>query len=130
MKISTLVAILVLAGSAVCADEDNLNTENVQSIEEDCQKETGVSDESLQELSETGDSDDPLVKKNALCILKAYGVIDDQGEISEDKLEEKLEPDRGKEEAEKVAKSCAVKKDSPEETAHEALLCMQQKSQK
>ncbi|XP_044255128.1 B1 protein-like [Tribolium madens] len=103
------------------AEEENLN--QIESVEEQCQKETGISDESLQKIMNLEPVDDPLVKENALCTLKAYGVMDEDGNISQDKFKEKLESTVGAEEAERVAEKCTTEKDSPEETAHAILWC-------
>ncbi|EFA02826.1 odorant binding protein C15 [Tribolium castaneum] len=115
--IFTLLLLVVLAS----AEEDNVG--KIESVEKKCQEKTGVSEESLQKIMRLEEVDDPLVKENALCTLKAYGVMDDDGNIFPDKFEEKLKPEIGADEAKRVAEKCAVKKDSPEETAHQTLWC-------
>lgn len=106
-------------------EEDNI--EEADSVENKCQKETGVSDESIKKANNLEPVDDPLVKENAFCVLKKYEVMDENGDINQDNLTKILEPEFGKDKAKTVAENCAIKQDTPQNTANATFWCIGEK---
>ncbi|EEZ99197.1 odorant binding protein C18 [Tribolium castaneum] len=119
MNFFAICLCFVASTVGVSSEENDIN--EIRSVEENCQKQTGVSVEKVNNFELV---DDPLVKENALCILKAYGIMDEDGNIYEDKLKEQITSELGEKNAEQVAKKCTIKKESPQETAHESLWCV------
>ncbi|EFA02890.1 odorant binding protein C17 precursor [Tribolium castaneum] len=99
--------------------------DDFKKVQKDCQKKTGVSDESINKVNNLEPvCDDLLLQENALCILKTYEVMDEEGKICPDKLMEVLEPKFGKEKAEKLIEKCTLEKDTPQLLAHATLFCL------
>lgn len=69
--------------------------------------------------------EDPKMKEHRLCISKKMGFMDESGEIKIDVLKAKLNVIlKDAEKTEKIVTKCAVKKDTPLETANELKKCM------
>lgn len=119
------VFVLFVSFYEIQAKKDNID--EIKSVEKQCQDKAGVSDEDLQKINNLESVDNlGSVKKMAQCILQDYGVMDESGEVSQDKLQELLAKDMGEEKGKEVAEKCMKKENTPEDTAHQTLLCMRQ----
>jgi hypothetical protein len=100
----------------------------MQKIEIECQKETGASVELITKSINGHWEDDPKLKQQALCMCKKRGLVTESGELVVDAWKNQMKKvNANDEEAEKIVNECAVKKDTPVETAFNALKCVQKK---
>lgn len=100
--------------------------EKLERIGKPCQEESGISDDLRSKLLETQFIDDPKLKKHLFCMWKKLGLANEDGEIVEDKLHERVKAAAAnEEEAEKICEKCKkIRKDTPEERFFEVTKCL------
>ncbi|KAJ8955673.1 hypothetical protein NQ318_008542 [Aromia moschata] len=89
-----------------------------------CMEETNVANELILKAKAGEYSDDPLLKKQILCVNKKAGFQNDAGDLQIDFIKSKVN-DIIKDEktTADIVGQCAVNKGTPEDTAFEAVKC-------
>nr|QUP79498.1 odorant binding protein 5 [Monochamus saltuarius] len=123
MKFAVAIVCLVV----VAAARANLTEEQIEKLKgyhKDCAGETGV-DTGLVTKARKGEfSDDPKFKEHLFCVAKKIGFMTADGEIQKDVLKAKLGPAINDDAAaQQLIDECAVKKDTPQDTAFETIQC-------
>jgi hypothetical protein len=122
-----LTALTLLVAVQTTTPEEDAKA--LHKIEVECQNETVVSVELKVKALINGDGeDDPKLKQQVLCVCKKRGLITESGELVVDAWKaqmKKINPNN--ENGEKIINECVVKKDTPVETAFNALKCVEKK---
>ncbi|XP_063906304.1 uncharacterized protein LOC135124984 [Zophobas morio] len=120
-KMKTLVCLFVVTIIATSM-ADNFH-QKMQEYSQQCKSETGISNEALSQILRP--SDDPKRKEHIFCILKKAGFMNDDGDLLVDAIvAEYTQGGSNPEGIEKITKKCAVKKESPPETATHFIECV------
>ncbi|KAJ3648070.1 hypothetical protein Zmor_019906 [Zophobas morio] len=94
-------------------------------VSKECKTESGVAQDLIDKARNGELVDDPKLKSQMLCVAKKANLATAAGEINLDVLKTKLKKVAADDaEVDKLVQKCAVKKDSPEETAFEAFKCL------
>ncbi|KAJ8924164.1 hypothetical protein NQ315_006948 [Exocentrus adspersus] len=119
------VGILCLAAVAIA--RANLTEEQIEKLKgyhKDCAGETGVDVELVTKARKGEFSEDAKFKDHLFCVAKKIGIMTADGDIQKDVLKTKLSSAINDEAAaEKLIEECALKKDTPQETAFDTVQC-------
>ncbi|KAL1513935.1 hypothetical protein ABEB36_003273 [Hypothenemus hampei] len=101
------------------------DAEILRNVHESCIKETSVDPEIASKAIKGEYVDDEKLKEHLLCSNKKLGFIDDDGNIIEDVTVTKLVKHFPNEQLVRSAvQKCAIKQDTPVETAFQFVKCM------
>ncbi|CAH0551625.1 unnamed protein product [Brassicogethes aeneus] len=90
-----------------------------------CRETSGATVEQMLKVMAGEYENDPKLKAQLFCINKKVGIQDESGKLNMAAIMAKLSKlTSGEKETEDVMRSCAVDKESPEETAYSALKCV------
>ncbi|CAH1363856.1 unnamed protein product [Tenebrio molitor] len=102
--------------------------ETMYKIGSKCQNEPGVSQDIVNRARNDDWEDDPKLKQQILCVSKKLGLATESGEMVVDSWRSGLRKvSINDEEVERIVNECVVKKDTPEETAFNAVKCVHKK---
>nr|AXO78385.1 odorant binding protein 7 [Xylotrechus quadripes] len=123
---------LVSLISVVLVAEAGLTDEQKQKLiahHKECGAQSGVDNELVTKARKGEFIDDPKLKEHLFCVAKRIGFLNEAGVIQEQLLKSKLSAALGDEAlAQKLVSECAIKKDTPQDTAYETVKCYFEKS--
>ncbi|RZC40380.1 PBP GOBP domain containing protein, partial [Asbolus verrucosus] len=105
--------------------------EKLNKVGKECREQSGVSQELVDKLRNGEYVEDAKLKAQMLCVSKKLGLADDSGNINVETLKTKVKKVVDNDaEVDEIVEKCAVKRDTPEDTAFFTFKCLRENKPK
>ncbi|RZC37080.1 PBP GOBP domain containing protein [Asbolus verrucosus] len=121
MRAIIIAVALAVVGVQALTDEQK---EKIKAYHKDCSAESGVDQDLISKARKGEFVDDAKLKEHLFCFSKKAGFQNDAGDIQEDVIRTKLNAElKDLDATNKLITKCAVKKDTPQQTAFDTIKC-------